>query len=326
MSLILRRWTVLLLALALATGSALSHSQTANDTSMTAPGRGDLGGTAGDTARTRLVHDVGPGAAMDTSEIRAGRVAIVTGTLATSIVAIHLYQQAGWWKDNRAKFHFQEDLIYGLNVDKIGHAYGGMVLAYVFSRSFEWSGMKETQSLWWGSGASLLFQTYVEVEDGCSTWGFDRVDWASDVAGAAYPLVQHYWEPLQNLNLKFSYHPSSLINEPGGSGFKGQKHILMDDYEGQTLWFSMNVRKALPDAVQKVWPEWLWVALGYGARDITSTNPYRVYFIAPDLHLPSLIPQTTPFLRQLATALNYIHLPLPAVMISPGTIWYGMYF
>ncbi len=263
----------------------------------------------------------------DSTTVRPWRVAVVTGSLAATITAIHLYQQSGWWKDNRAPFHFQEDLKYGLNVDKIGHAYGGIVEGFVFKKAFEWTGMRDTQALWWGCGAGLLFQTYVEIEDGLSTWGFDRVDWASDVGGAAYPLAQLYWPPLRNLDLKFSYHHSNLINEPGGAGFKGQKHILFDDYECQTLWFCVNVKSVLPAPVDQYWPDWLWLSLGYGARDIATSNPYRVYFLSFDYDLRKIIPQSTPFLRTLGEALNYIHFPAPAVRIVPGgAVWYGLYF
>jgi hypothetical protein len=262
----------------------------------------------------------------DSATVRPWRVAVVAGGLGATIVAIHFYQQSGWWKDNRTSFHFQEDLKYGLNVDKLGHMYAGIAAAYIFRKSFIWAGLSPAEALWYGSGASLLFQTYVEIEDGFSTWGFDRVDWASDLAGALFPIGQHYWPPLRNFDMKFSYHKSNLINEPGGAGFRGQKHIMFDDYEGQTIWFAFNLRSILPAPIESYWPRWLWISLGYGARDIASTNPYRVYYLAFDLDMTKIIPQDTPFLRTLSECLNFFHLPLPAVRFRPGTIWYGMYF
>ena len=262
----------------------------------------------------------------DTSAVHPWRVALIAGALGGTITAVHFYQQSGWWKDNRTSFHFQEDLKYGLNVDKLGHIYGGIAEAYIFRKSFQWAGMNDTESLWYGSGASLLFQTYVEIEDGFSTWGFDRVDWASDLAGALLPIGQHYWPPLREFALKFSYHKSNLINEPGGVGFKGQKHIMFDDYEGQTLWFAFNVRSMLPASTERLWPEWLWLTLGYGARDIATTNPYPVYYISFDLDMTKIIPQDTAFLRTISEMLNFFHLPLPAIRIHPGTIWYLAYF
>ena len=264
--------------------------------------------------------------AADSSRIVPWRVAVVGGGLAATVAAIHFYQQSGWWKNNRAPFHFREDLTYGLGVDKLGHVYGGISAAYVFRKSFLWAGMGDRQAYWWGSASSLLFQTYVEVEDGFSTWGFDRVDWASDVAGAAYPLLQHYWPPARDLEMKFSYHPSVLLNEAGGAGFRGQTHIMFDDYEGQTIWFSLNVRNVLPAPVDRYWPPWLWVALGYGARDVARPTPYRVFFLALDFDATKIIPQDTAFLRTLSEVINFWHLPAPADRISPGAVWYGLYF
>ena len=261
----------------------------------------------------------------DTS-INTGRFYAVCGGLAAAITTIHFYQQSGWWKDNRTPFHFQEDLLYGLNVDKIGHFFGAYFLQYAFSRSFEWANLPEKKMLWYGAAGALLFQTYVEVEDGFSAWGFDRVDFASDVAGAAWPVARSYAPFLQNFDLKFSYHPSDLLGNPGGSGFKGQKHLMIDDYEGQTFWLSLKVHNLLPDEAKPYWPEFLCLAGGYGARDVAGPHPYRVYFLTVDLDMKKIIPPSTPFLKTLGEVLNFIHLPLPALKWYPETTWYGFYF
>ena len=277
-------------------------------------------------ASGKSVDDQGTLSHLDSSSISVPRLAIVGSVLLGGITAIHIYQMNGWWKDNRTSFHFREDLVYGLNVDKLGHIYGGDVLTFIFSKSLRWANFPETSALWWGAGASLLFQTYVEVEDGFSTWGFDRVDWASDVTGAFYPVAQHYVPILQNLDMKFSYHPSDLLDSGAGIGFRGQKHIMFDDYEGQTIWFSFKVHNLLPAAAQSYWPGWLCLALGYGARDVGGVHPHRVYFLALDLDLTRVFPKDSEFLQTLGETLNHIHLPLPAVRFEPGTIWYGLYF
>ncbi len=304
-------------ALLLAVGPAQNH--TAAQTDSTAPRRDSL-------VSPGLDKTAAPSNPGEPESIRPVRLALVTGALAGTIAAIHIYQMNGWWKDNRRSFHFQEDLKYGLNVDKMGHFYAGAAATYIFSKSFQWANVSETSALWWGAGASALFQTYIEIEDGFSTWGFDRVDFASDVAGAFYPVAQHYFPPLRDFNMKFSYHASPLLNEAGGAGFRGQKHIMFDDYEGQTIWFSARVHNLLPESVKNFWPEWLCLAIGYGVRDVGTTNPYRVYFIGLDLDLTKILPQDSPFLRTLAETLNFIHMPLPAVRVSPNVAWFGVYF
>jgi hypothetical protein len=297
----------------------LAHSRPAAQSDSTAP----LQDSLFSPVLERTAHLPDPDGC---EKIRPVRLALVAGGLAGTIAAIHIYQMNGWWKENRRSFHFQEDLKYGLNVDKLGHFYGGTAATYIFRRSFRWANLSETSSLWWGAGASALFQTYVEIEDGFSTWGFDRVDFASDVAGAFYPVAQHYFPALRDFNMKFSYHPSPLLNEAGGAGFRGQRHIMFDDYEGQTIWFSARVHNLLPESARSFWPEWLCLALGYGVRDVGTTNPYRVYFIALDLDMTKILPQDSPFLQTLAEVLNFVHMPLPAVRVSPNVAWFGVYF
>ena len=258
--------------------------------------------------------------------INNGRLAIVGGTLLASMVVIHVYQQNGWWKDNRAPFHFQEDLNYGLWVDKVGHFYGGYVMGYTIQKCVQWANVPERNAVWIGAAGGLLFQTYVEVEDGFSTWGFDRVDFAADVGGAAWLVGRHYVPILQNFDLKVSYHSSPLLGTTGGSGFRGQQHLIIDDYEGQTFWMSVKIHNLLPESMKSVWPDFLCLALGYGARDIATTNPYRVFFLGPDLDMTKVIPPKTSFLKTLGEVLNFIHMPLPAVQFSPHGIWYGVYF
>jgi hypothetical protein len=262
----------------------------------------------------------------DTMQINSTRLLIVGGTLVAGMAAIHIYQSNGWWKDNRTSFHFQEDLKYGRSVDKIGHFYGAAVLSFVFKKSLEWADFPERKALFWGAGAAALFQTYVEMEDGFSAWGFDRVDFASDIAGAAWPIAQYYSPFLQNFDFKFSYHPSSELHGSGGVGFKGQKHIIFDDYEGQTLWLSMKTKNVLSRSLSSYWPSFLCLAVGYGVRDIVSAKPNSVLFLGLDYDFTKIIPDDTPFLKMLGEALNYIRFPAPAVKISPNTVWYGIYF
>lgn len=259
-------------------------------------------------------------------EVNYGRLAIVGGAWTATIISIHIYQQNGWWKDNRTSFHFREDLKYGLSVDKIGHFYSATVATFIGRKSIEWAEIPEQKALLLGVGVGLLFQTYVEIEDGFSAWGFDRVDFATNVIGAAWPIAQYYIPFFQNFDFKFSYHPSPLLNNPGGSGFQGQQHLIFDDYEGQTMWLSTKVKNFLPAALEQYWPEFLCLAVGYGARDIAGPEPYPVYYLALDYDMTKIIPAKTWFLKTLGEALNFIHFPAPAVRISPSAIWYGFYF
>ena len=256
--------------------------------------------------------------------VKGGRLAIVGGVTAASIVAIHEYQLNAWWKGARSKFHVREDLIYAKNVDKLGHLYAANLLTFTFSRSLQWCNVPDESALIWGAVGATLFQTYVEVEDGFSAyWGFDRVDFAGDVVGAWYPVLQKYVPALQNFNFKFSYYP---MNQGAHSGIPGQTFTIFDDYEGQTMWLSLTMKNLLPRPVASVWPGFLSLALGIAVRNNESPNRYLVFFLAPDLDMTKIIPCDTWFLKSLGEALNFVHFPMPAVRFAPKVAWYGFYF
>lgn len=259
----------------------------------------------------------------DSTQVNTTRLVIVGGTVAAGITAIHLYQQNAWWKDHRTRFHVREDLEYACNVDKIGHLYGASVLTFVFSKSLQWANLDEARSLFWGAMGSTLFQTYIEIEDGFSTyWGFDRVDFAANLLGAWYPVLQHHVPALSNVQIRFSYYPKN----PGGpTAIPGQTKTVFDDYEGQTLWLSILPSGLLPREASW-WPEWLGIAVGMSVRDNHSADRYPVWLIAPELDMRKIIPRDTWFLKTLGEALNFIHFPMPAVRVSPGVVWYGLYF
>ena len=259
----------------------------------------------------------------DSTGVSGTRLAIVLGTVAGTATAIQIYQQNSWWKDYRSSFHFQEDLVYSRNIDKLGHLYGAAVLTNVFAKSLQWANVPQGQSLLWGAVGSMLFQTYVEVRDGYSEWGFDRVDFAADLVGSWYPVLQHEVPFFQNFNFKFSYWPKTA-GEPGA--YPGQTHTIFDDYEGQTIWLSFTMKNLLPKFAATWWPDFLCLSLGAGVRDNLSPDRYLVLFLAPDLDMTKIIPGHNAFLRTLAEFLNFIHFPLPAVRISPGVTWYGIYF
>jgi hypothetical protein len=260
----------------------------------------------------------------DTARIDGGRLAIVAGTVAIGITAIHLYQQKAWWSGARGPFHFEEDLVYARNIDKVGHFVSANALTYIFSKGLRWANLEEQPSLMWGAVGSTAFQTYIELEDGFSRyWGFDRVDYAADLAGAWYPLLQYHVPFLKNFNFRTSYLPKT---EGAPGGIPGQTHTAFDDYEGQTFWLALTMKNILPAEAARWWPDFLCLSLGVAVRDNLSPDRYLVWFIAPDLDFTRILPQDTPFLRTLAESLNFIHLPMPAIRIAPNVVWYGIYF
>lgn len=266
----------------------------------------------------------GQGEATDSTRIDGGKLAIVAGTVAVGVTTIHLYQQKAWWSGTRGAFHFEEDLVYAKNIDKIGHFYGANALTFVFSKGLRWSNFEEQSSLVWGAVGSTLFQTYIEVEDGFSRyWGFDRVDFATDLAGAWYPVLQYHVPYLKNFNFRYSYLPKT---EGAPGAIPGQTHTVFDDYEGQTLWLTLTMKNILPERVGAWWPDFLCLSLGVAVRDNLSPDRYLVWYISPDLDMTKILPADSPFLQTLGEALNFIHFPMPAIRIAPNVVWHGIYF
>jgi hypothetical protein len=257
--------------------------------------------------------------------IKYGRLAILGGGLLTVAVVHQFYVQNAWWKGYRGPFHFREDLRYAREVDKVGHFYAGMLTSYLGGKAMEWSGFREEKALWYGAGLGTLFELYVEIQDGFSTlWGFDRVDFAADVAGAMFPVAKYYVPFLQNVDMKFSYLPSNA--EPPRSGpFQNEKRLVVDDYEGQRFWLSFNVDNVLPSSLKSVWPDFLRIALGLGVRNLQSGNGELEWYLALDYDLTKL-PGDSGFLKALKEGLNFVHFPSPAIRFSPSVILYGLYF
>jgi hypothetical protein len=272
-----------------------------------------------------MLADAGSAAQQDSAAsgqsegVYPGRLAVVGGVYLAGVTAIHLYQQDAWWRGRRGPFHVEEDLVYAKNIDKVGHFYGAQVFTFTLGKSLEWANVPESDALIFGAVGATLFQTYIEIEDGFALdWGFDRVDFLADLLGAWYPVAQHEIPVLRNFDVKMSYSPKS----PAGAGaFPGQRKTAFDDYEGQTFWFCARMGQMIDP-----WPRWLNISVGVAVRNNLTPQRYLAVFLAPDLDLKSIVPRTTPFLRTLGEALDFIHMPLPAVQISPGVIWYGVYF
>ncbi len=262
--------------------------------------------------------------AQDTTEVKPVRLAIVSGVTIGTVVSVHLYQQHAWWQGPRAPFRFENDWVYALNVDKLGHMYSGYLLARTFRAMLEWSGYTEHTSAFYGSILGLSYQMYVEFEDGFHrVYGFSPGDAIFNVIGAAIPLAQWTFPVLRNFTLKYSYWPSSgYKNELKG----GQSKVFLDDYQGTTVYLGVDphflMGKGLSDAV----PPWLGLAIGVGARDLNeSGGGRRQMTIALDYNL-SKIETGSDFLHTVFTIADVIHLPAPGIKVDGKRVVFGIFY
>ncbi len=184
----------------------------------------------------------------------------------------------------------------------------------------EWVGYDPMTAKYVGFAVALAQQTYIEVSDGVSkSWGFSPGDMFSNMAGSIYPLAQATFPELQHFNLKLSYLPSIQYKDHEVADY-------VDDYEGFTIWMSVDVHHYLPESVKGYWPDFLNLALGTGIRNYLGEGPIQhTVYLALDLNMLKL-PGNGSILNGMKKALNYFHLPMPAIMIAPKFAGFAFYF
>ncbi|GEM_PF-315346 len=258
-----------------------------------------------------------------------GRVGIVTGSLAAAVTALHIYQLNAWWANQRGPFHVIEDADYQHDFDKAGHMFGGYYTSYFFDQAYRWAGIDTVESNLLGAFSGALYELYVELEDGFAQgWGFSRGDAKSDIAGAAFYLLNQRVPFFKYFKYKWSYFPSDkyLNNQPDAMG---EKLTFIEDYTGQSYWMSADVHSMMKDAgLNPWWPKWLNLAVGLSGTGLgpIDTRPghdiYDLHFltwlVSLDYDFSKIIPESSSgiwnFVRH---SLDYWHFPAPAYEISP---------
>lgn len=232
-----------------------------------------------------------------------------------------------------SSFHFHEwdrDIREYQQMDKIGHFVEAYFMSHLASRIYRWSGFSAKKSIWWGAATGLLWMTQIEVTDGFfKNWGFSYLDYTMNVLGCGYAVLQQFYpEQLKAFRFKVSYWPSVAYKN---DLYSTVSKSVLDDYEGFTWWFAVNVHDALPGKWRQNYPGWLkpWgLAVGQSAKGIAQDvfGGYREIFIALDFDVTKIPTGDSQFLKFVKDMVNFVHLPLPAVRITPDAVVYGFYF
>ncbi len=258
---------------------------------------------------------------VNNNDLNYGRLGLIALATSSSVAVVHHYQSKAWWQQSRTKFHFQNDWEYALWIDKIGHWWGATAIQHLFSSGLSWSGYSLQTSMILGSVLAFSYQMYVETYDGyASNWGFSPGDALFDFGGAFYPLLQFYFAPLKNVNLKLSYYPSKRLLHKSPNDELYRNKFVIDDYEGQSFYLSFKINNMLPDFLEKFWPDFLCLAVGYQMRNWTGyAVADKKYYLALDYDFETL-PLYGQFWQFLKNTLNLIHLPAPAIQFSKNKI------
>lgn len=245
-------------------------------------------------------------------------LALVGTVTAVGVTAVQLHFANTWWNDQRTKFQFVNDWDYALNVDKIGHFYGTYILAHGFSAGLEAANFQSEDAAIYGAAAALAFQLFVEANDAFGPkWGFSPGDAGADVLGALYSVGLYYIPYLKNFQPRFSYYPSEEYLDG-----KKKDGNISDDYEGQKFWLSLRMKELLPKPAARYWPSFLMLSGGIGVSDLDgSGGGTREFYIALDLDAEKL-PLYGRVWQFVKNTLNYFHLPMPGIRISPDAAFF----
>jgi hypothetical protein len=244
-----------------------------------------------------------------------------------------------WYADYpKSNFHFINDNAEWMQMDKVGHLYASYHIGRFGAEALNWSGASKKNQLIYGASLGFVFLTTVEVMDGFSEeWGASMGDVVANASGTALYVSQELIWNEQRIVPKFSFHTTQYANFiPDLLGSTTQEQILKD-YNGQTYWFSANLHSFSKKS--KI-PEWLNVALGYGAEGLIGENDgknmlifpiktekYRQFYLSLDLDLTKISTKSH-FLKTVFSVLNTVKIPAPTLEYSPqrGFKFHAFYF
>ncbi len=289
--------------------------------------------------------------AADTFDRTRFRAWAAAGTALYAGAAYGLYQI--WYKDYELTgFHTFNDLGEWENMDKVGH----MVTAYnqsqIAFRGALWTGMERRRAMWLGVGIGSLLQSTVEVMDGFSAkWGFSWADIGFNTLGVGLFAGQEIAWGEQRISFKLSntrpdYSDELFPSTNGGPAMSPRARAyelygrsfgeaLIKDYNGQTLWASVNLASFSQNQRADWLPGWLNLAVGYGAEnmfggygnawqgengasyrlDEKAFPRYRQFYLSFDVDLQR-IPSKNRLVKSLLGALNWVKIPAPALEVN----------
>ena len=237
------------------------------------------------------------------------------GTYSLGLVAMNEL----WYKNYpKSNFHFINDNSSWLQMDKMGHIATSYYSGVNGIKLYRWAGIDDKTAIWIGGLRGTFYNSIIEILDGFSeNWGASMGDFASNSFGSFIAISQElYWKE-QRILIKYSYSRSDLSyqnSELFGDNFFQR---TFKDYNGQTYWVSMNINSMFT-ADNSQFPDWLNLALGHSAKDMTSPNNttndgrYRQFFLSFDIDLMR-IKSKNKILNVLSNVFGYIKIPFPTI-------------
>lgn len=277
--------------------------------------------------------------------VRWDRLALIGGGAATFRYLGFKYFDRAWYQGEKTDqirwiYDWRGDTY--VNLDKGGHFMGGAFMAQKLSEAYVWTGFSPRTAAALGTVTSWIAMLEIEMRDAYfDQWGFSVPDFVANSLGASLPLLHAFFPRTRAVQFKFSYHPSRLYIHREERAAANRPHVdhAIDDYEGMAFWASLPLRPLLQHAIKSEPPEWLRLAVGYGATGLHGSNAksrgrFKLYSELPDArpeiflaldYDANLLPGDGGFWGYFKDQLNWLHWPSPAVRIYPDLRFYLLY-
>jgi hypothetical protein len=266
---------------------------------------------------------------MTGDEVRLRRAG-VAGMFVAGNGILYSYFKRAWWSGDRADhffFHADWDEDFR-DQDKLGHALGGYHLAR-FGKAFLRSAcMSNTKAIAWSAAYAAVFQLQIEVYDGFyKKYGFSYADLLANTTGTALAVLHETHPKPKAIRPLISYHKSAAMRN--ADNIPGELRPSLD-YSGQTYWLAFNPYDMIEPGTRQWWMGILRLSVGHSVTDWidpqTGANmrAQRKILLTIDIDAEKL-PGNNRIWKTFKRQVGYIHLPSPALQITPNTELIGWY-
>ena len=300
----------------------------------------DSAGVPADTVN-RVVVDSIPFATIDTvvkpaascgmpkSEVALRRAGVAAAFIGGN-AALYSYFKQAWWSGEKADhFFFHADWDENFrDQDKFGHAFGGYHLARFGNAYVRSACVSKTKAIAWSAAYAAVFQLQIEMWDGMyKKYGFSYADLLANTTGTALAVLHQTHPSTRAIKPTISYARSAAMRN--ADNIPGELRPSLD-YSGQTYWLSADIDALLPAEAKPFWPSFLRLSVGHSITDWidpeTGANlrARRKILLSLDFDAEKL-PGDNRFWKTFKRQLSYIHLPSPALEITPNLELIGWY-
>ncbi|MEO5579503.1 MAG: DUF2279 domain-containing protein [Gemmatimonadaceae bacterium] len=261
-------------------------------------------------------------------------VALRRGAVAATFVggnaALYSYFKRAWWSGEKSEgFFFNADWDETFrDQDKFGHLHGGYHLARFGNALLRGACVGKGRANLWSAVYAAAFQLQIEIWDGkYEKYGFSYPDLIANTTGTAIAVVHTVYPGTRAIKPTISYFPTAALRN--ADNVPGELRPSLD-YSGQTYWVSADVDALLPENAKRYWPAFLRVSAGHSITDwidpATGANlrAKRRILLTLDFDAEKL-PGENRIWKTIKRQLGYIHLPSPALQLTPefeGISWY----